>query len=334
MFRQVTIPLALLLALAGCGGDGTNPFTTDDPDDGGPDDTATITIPDSVAGDVTSLDYNAANQTLTVNGVTLDELPFQAAYTRQPGLDAAFGGYQVYTAQEDALDRHSTALLLQSQGNASSGRVRAGTVVTGGPRNRYFGGTYYERDGEYTPPAVNATSGMVSYVGTYVGLTNIAVRDGMVMPVDPSTPIEVTPYRAAQVTGDMLVNADFADNSVEGNIYNRQIVPTGQALPSLVLVATDIEGNGTFSGDIEYDVEQTNPFYAGLDPAIDNDIGDYAGIFGGTNAASVGGGVRLEQIDGPDDRLGYDGEEEYGTFVLEQCGTAGASSALCAQVNP
>ncbi|MDF1853991.1 thymidylate synthase [Pseudooceanicola sp.] len=333
MFRKATFSVAALVVMAACSGSGTNPFTAETTTDTTTDTTTTTTIPSGVAGDLSSITYDATAQTLVVSGITLDDKPVEGTYVRQAALDAQFGGYQVFTSQDDSLDRHAIALVLQSQGTAQTGQVRAGVAATGGPRNRYFAGGYYERDGDYDPPDVSATSGLVSYAGSYVGLTNIGVRDGLLIAVDPTVPIELQPYRAAQVTGNVFLNADFGDNSVEGNIYNRTIVPTGQNLPSLVLVASSIATDGTFSGEVEYDSFQTDPTYAGLDPTTDNDIGDYAGIFGGTDSASVGGLVHLTELDGPDDRLTYEGEEEYGVFVLQQCGTTGANSTLCNSVN-
>lgn len=338
VMKYVTIATAIsaMALLAGCGGDGSNPFQPggDTPTDPGTP-TDGSAIPETLAGNVTSIRYDATTQRVVVEGVTLDEVPYLPEYERNAALDANYNGYQVYTAQDDPLDRHSTAVVLQSSGTGVTGRVRAGAVQTGGPRNRYFGGTYWERDGAYDAPDVSKTSGLVSYAGNYIGLTNVGVRDGMLLPVDPGTPEELTPSRAAQVTGDIYLSADFADNQVEGNIYNRVLVPTGQALPSIVLVATGIGDDGTFSGgEVEYDSQQQDPFYVGIDPTIGNDIGDYAGVFAGQDSKSVGGGVRLEQWDGPNDMLGYDQEEEYGTFVLEQCGTAFSNQSICDQVKP
>ncbi|WP_375691105.1 transferrin-binding protein-like solute binding protein [Pseudooceanicola sp. LIPI14-2-Ac024] len=319
MWKEAAIPLALAMLLSGCSGDGSNPFGSGGGGDGDDGASGGITVPESVAGNVTSMSYDADAETLTVTGVSLDEVPFEAVYTRQAALDSQFAGYEVYTAQDDPLDRHSTALVLQSAGNRFDGQVRAGIAVTGGPRNRYFGGGFFERDGDYDPPSVSETSGMVSYVGTYVGLTNVsASRDlGMLLTPDPSTPSELIPSRAAEVTGNVFINADFADNTVEGNVYDR-VLDGSTSLPSLVLIATDIDANGTFAGDVEYQGD------------VGNDIGDYAGLFGGTDAQSLGGVLKLDEFDND---LGIlDDEEEYGVFVLEQCGTAGASSSLCDDV--
>ncbi len=82
MWKQAAIPLAMMLALAGCSGDGSNPFDDDD-DSGSGGGGSSITVPADIAGNVTSMAYNASKQTLTVTGVSLDDVPFEAVYTRQ-----------------------------------------------------------------------------------------------------------------------------------------------------------------------------------------------------------------------------------------------------------
>ncbi len=326
--------LVLPAYLFGCSG--SNPFTPEVTPVVAPvvpgvvtEDTA-VTVPAAVANDLTRLVYDPVAMTLTVEGITLDELPFSAVYTRKAALDRP--GYEAYTAQDDPLDRHSTAYVAQSR---NEGAVRAGVVVTGGPRNRFFGGGYFERDGDYTPPAVTPTTGLVTYAGDYLGLTNLRGDGGDLLAVPAGTPEELIPDQSAEITGDVVFQADFADNSVEGNIFNRVLVDTGTALPSIVLISTAIDANGTFTGtQIEYD--QTNfdgtPFPA--ENVVGSDIGDYAGVFGGTNASGVAGVLHLTQFDGPNDvALGTDAEEEYGVFVLDQCGQP-VEDAICAGVNP
>ena len=57
-------------------------------------------------------------------------------------------------------------------------------------------------------------------------------------------------------------------------------------------------------------------------------MGQYGGIFGGTDANAVAGALFAEgHIDG------VDNEEERGIFVLPQCGTPG-QDALCNQPAP
>ena len=82
----------------------------------------------------------------------------------------------------------------------------------------------------------------------------------------------------------------------------------GIVLEDLDLEPTGIETNGTFSGNIEQE-NQTR--------------GTYAGIFGGTDAGVVAGALfASNHVSTTLD------EEEYGIFVLVQCGQPGADP-LC-----
>lgn len=346
--------LVLPAFLLACGG-GSNPFEPDPdppaegeageetPEEGG--------IPDVLANNVTKMAFDPVAETLTVEGVNFDEVPFTATYRRRTGLDR--DGYQAFTAQDDPLDRHNTAFAKEANNGSD---VRAGVIVSGGPRNRFFGGGYYERDGEYTPPDVAPDSGLVSYSGSYVGLVNVGFRDGTnygpprrwedgpnigdLRPVPDGTPVELVPDQAGIIDGKIFINADFADASVEGNIFDRRLVNsnTGQIaetlsgqqilLPSVVMIATPINDDGTFAGDLEYDQRSVN------DPVIGTKIGDFGGIFGGTDASGVAGIVKLEEFDGPNNPFGLETEEEYGVFVLDQCGQPVEDTAGCASTNP
>ena len=324
-FLAMLVLPAFLLAC----GSGSNPFAPDpapvEPTDPDPDPDATpVTpagIPTTLAGDLGSFTFDPVNETLTVSGLNLDELPLAATYRRRPALDQ--NGYLAFTAQDDPLDRHVTAFVRQSNNDEA---VRAGVTVTGGPRNRFFGGGFYERDGNYTPPAVTATTGLVTYSGDYVGLTNLTGDSGDLLALPGGIPTELIPNQVAEVTGDIVLQADFADNTVEGNIINRVLTDSGTNLPSVVLIVSSIDANGEFFGNVEY--EQS----AFADPVIGTDIGDYGGIFGGQDASGVAGIVKLNEFDGPNNPLGMEFEEEYGVFVLDQCGQP-VDDALCVNVN-
>ncbi|SDN46649.1 hypothetical protein SAMN05216196_101621 [Lutimaribacter pacificus] len=327
--KSYSLLLCAALALTACSGDGTNPFDKDDEDTTdqtsgtGDDNTAdTADIPDSLRGDLERLVYDSATQTLTITGVNLASGDYEAAYTRDPSLDIYDPGgnlaYVAYATQSDPLDRPAMAFVMES-GNSSS--VRGGMVITGGQFNRYFGGTFYERDGDYTPPA----SGLVSYAGTYVGGTNIHDTGGGLQPLPSGTNPSLESSYPAIIVGEVFLNVDFGNNSVNGSIYNRDF--RGYAgvytLPDIVLTSTGIAADGTFFGEtVEYD---------GI---LNNDIGDYGGIFGGPNADGVAGGVHLTEFDGQGDPLGFDSEEEYGTFVLDKCGTPDANATICSSVSP
>ena len=312
----------------------TNPFITNanggGGGTGGTPTTTTNRLPESVRGDAHRISYSPGAGTITVEGITLDNTTVSSIYTRNAGLDRP--GYQAYATQDDALDRQSVAYVMQS---GNSGSVRAGVVVTGGQFNRVFAGNYAERDGGFTPPPTTPTTGLVSYAGNYVGMTN----GGPDLPAPPGTPAEVNPNAPNVVTGQIFINADFADNSVNGAIYDRTLeTPGGTALipiPSVVLIATSIADDGTFDGTVEYSLVQGNAAVLGdFSDAVGTSIGSYGGVFGGPQAEAVGGAVVLTEWDGPQDPRGIEGELEWGVFVLDQCGTPGANAAICADVNP
>jgi hypothetical protein len=141
--KRFVATLVLPAFLLACGG-GSNPFEPDpaapgapDPGDGDVEVNPDTGIPLTLANDVTRITYVPGSPTLTVEGLTLDDVPFTSIYQRAPALDR--GGYVAYTAQDDPLDRHTTAYVRQSD---NDGSVRAGVAVSGGPRNRFFGGGF------------------------------------------------------------------------------------------------------------------------------------------------------------------------------------------------
>lgn len=292
------ISCAALAALAACSS--SNPFT------GTETDAEESGIPEIIASDLDGIVYDAANQTLTVRGVTLDGSVLDSSYTRNAALDR--GGYEAYTFQESSLDRHSTAYVKEING------TRAAIVVTGGQFETYFGGGIYGRTGAFDPPEVSVNNGLVNYAGSYVGLTNITGDGGDLLPVAPGTDDSVRPVQAAEVTGDVLINADFVDNSVNGIIYNRVIQDASSlVMLDLAMQPGTIAEDGTFTGDLTINNQNR---------------GTYAGIFGGEDASAVAGAIFAEDhIDG------IDNEEEYGAFVLQACGTPG-EDPLCNQPTP
>ncbi|WP_417727286.1 thymidylate synthase [Roseovarius sp.] len=341
--KHIVAGLMAAALLSACGGGSSNPFEPAEdgtPVDGGetPTDTVTpttpVAVPAALAGNVQSISFDAQTGTVSVVGLNLDEVPITAIYRRRPGLDR--DGYLAFTAQDDPLDRHFTAYVGQSN---NSGAVRAGAVGSPGPRNRFFVGGFFERDGEYTPPSVTETTGLVSYAGKYVGVTNGSDAVGAdLLAVPAGTPNELLVPQSNSVTGDVFVNADFADNSVEGNIFNRRLIQSAAdpesvtfppiELPSLVLVSTGITANGTFNGSVEYDLADPRS-----NSPTPTSTGSYGGVFGGPNAEGVAGVVNLTGFDGVSNPLGFENELETGIFVLDQCGAA-VSSPICATVNP
>ena len=339
MTRALAIFL-LPLFLAACGG-GSNPFAPDDggttgggTGGGGSDpDSGTGLVPAELAGDIDSVSYDPDSGTLTINGLTLDDATTDGIeYRRRPGLDIRNAGgdvvFQAYTVQDDPLDRHVTAYARES---LNGGDVRAVVGHSGGVRNRFFSGAFFERDGDYDPADIPGTvgspEGNVRYTGDYVGLTNLPGSTEDLAAVPGTVDSSLRSTQAAEITGEVVMVADFNDGAIEGNILNRQLADSGVALPKIVLVNTGIAENGTFSGSAEYDGAE----YADV---VGSSIGTYGGIIGGTEAGSIAGAVKLDGFDGPDDDvLGLENETEHGIFVLDRCGQ-GVDDPLCAAVSP
>ncbi|MEM9241733.1 MAG: thymidylate synthase [Pseudomonadota bacterium] len=324
--KHTAVLLLLCAFIMGCSSGG-NPFNSPPPGDGGDGDAppTTPTVPAAIAGSVSSVTFDPANQTLVVTGANLDNTPVSTVYTRNAALDR--NGFQAYTNQDGALERHFTAFVAQA------GSVNAAVVSSPSPRNRTFRGAFFDRDGAYDPPVVTADTGVVTYAGSYVGLTNIGDPNGNDLISTNITPAVLQPGQALGTDGDVLLSADFADNAVEGNIFNRRLLDTnGNALSnlaSLVLIVTPISADGTFEGTIEYDIgdanSNTNAFVT---------VGSYAGIFGGVDATQVAGGIDLTEFDGSQDFvLGAQNEEESGVFILEAC-TAANTNPVCTQNIP
>jgi hypothetical protein len=315
------IPFALLLALAACDGSSPNPVNgTRDPETEEPETPVVENdIPEELRLNVTGIGYAAGDpddpddDVLTVEGIGLDASPFTAEYARNPALDVQ--GYQAFSNQEDRLSRIYVAVAATS----ADGAVRAGSVGDGGQINRFFRGNFYERLVPLTRPAVTDGNGQVSYAGTYAGITNLDDLDqDQRLPPEPGDPPEALPSQPRQTVGKVFLNIDFADNKVDGTIYDRQFTD-GKRLDSLALVDADLDENGEFVGVVEF---------AGR-PDLGTQ-GTHGGIVGGTNASSVAGVIALDNIFNPDDGDPEDGtfDREVGTFVLPRCGTDGAPD-LC-----
>lgn len=300
--KRLWLGIAAAAVVSACSG--TNPFLPPTGEGSGSD----IVIPEKLAGDLTGFTYDPVAKTLVVRGVSLDDTPFEAVYSRKPGLDVP--GYEAYTNQESSLARHTTAYVQQIDG------ARAGITVSGGQFGHYFGGSAYGRDGAFDPPDVTQNGGIVAYAGRYVGLRNASGDGGDLLPVAPGTPNDVRPRQAAEVTGNVFITADFADNMVEGVVYDRVSVDSATALDRLELAAAPIETNGSFTGTVTQN-------------GGSQDVGVFGGVFGGTDSSAVAGTLFVEDhITG-----GGTNEDEYGLFVLGQCGTPG-SDPICVQPHP
>lgn len=287
----------------------------------------------TIANDLDSLSFDAANRTLTVTGLTQDGTPllntYQFVSDGQQTITASDGtiyqayvnGYTTFTAQNDALGRHATAFVASREG------VQAGVVMTGGQFNKFFGGTFYERTGTYTAPVAPQDRFDVTYHGTYAAGLNFPGPDTNLKDTTGLDPDVDVPVQTAYVRGLMFVNVDLNDLSVEGEIYNRtgvlmnnvgdpDDVPGFLGLPDIVLVEGVLTDTGTFQGNLE------------VDGLVGQDVGDFAGVIGGTQGESMAGGTTLQEFD---DNL--QNEIEYGVFVLDLC-QPGDTSGICTNALP
>lgn len=308
--------LAALAALVACG-DG-NPFT----DNSGGTTSTAADIPAAIAGDLDSINFNAATNTLTVTGLNQDGSPVANAYSpadMTAGVGIDVNGYTAFTAQNDPLGRHATALVASRTG------VQAGVVVTGGQFNKIFGGSFYSRSGTYSEPVLSPGDFDVTYYGNYAGLLNGPGPDTNLLPVGAGVDPNVDrPVQAAFVRGLMFVNVDLADRSVEGEIYNRTGVfrdttlPSGRGflgLPDIVLVEGTLDDGGNFTGNLE------------VDGNVGTNIGEFAGVIGGPGGNALAGGLKMEDFD-----TTIDNEIEYGVFVLDLC-TPTDTDPICQNAN-
>ena len=312
--KRTAAVCALALGLASCGGNPFGDTTTTDPGDG----SSGITIPESLASDLSGFTYNPAAGTLTVEGVFLDSDNFAGSYVRNPALDVP--GYLAFTVQDDPLDQHVTAYTQSINGTG------AVVSVSGGQFGTFNGGTSYTRNGTFDPPDTGGgDTGLVTYAGNYVGVTDLPGDETDLLPVPPGVDPALLPGQAATVSGEIFINVDFNDNSLKGLIFNRQLdlndalLAPGSggtlAVGDLALDPGIIAADGTFTGDVRLDGDE-------------QDRGDYGGIFGGINSEAVAGSIYVA------DHLVEPGtdEEEFGIFVLGRCGGPEETAAVCAVV--
>lgn len=255
-------------------------------------------------GNVTSAVLNSDDGTLAVQ-IELDGNDDLQQYIAAGALN----GYSRFTIQDDPLDREFVAFARESD----DGLLQAVVVVDGGQFNRTFaGGAIAQTD--FSPVA----SGLASYAGDYVGLTNVGPLLVTGNGADPA----IVPGSTTEITGNVFVNVDFSSNQVNGAVFDRVYDPSGLAidLQNVVLTASEIAGNGQFNGTVEFeDLEE---------------IGTFDGALGGSQASSIAGIVSLgenflnEATSGGVPVTLFDdveGEIEYGVFVSAQCSTGGAA---------
>lgn len=319
MFKAPTYLLAACV-LAACSG---NPFVPDaTPGEETPAEPGTPSpenpIPASLALNLQSATFDPVAETLVLRLSSLDAGELSATYVRTPVLDRP--GYIAFTVQDDPLDRHVTAMVARSSDPQAS--VQAGVASDGGQFNTFFSGGFYQRNAPFTTPAPGPDAGLVSYAGTYAGVTNVNAPGDQLLPPTPGTDPSLLPAQSAQTVGTIFLNVDFSNNAVNGAIVDRSLIQYGTVLPDVTLRVADIAADGTFYGNLVQ--------YAGVP---DSGIGSYGGIFGGTEASAVGGVVALTEFDGVGNPLGFENEREIGVFVLSRCGVSGSDPVLCANVN-
>ncbi|WP_417723451.1 hypothetical protein [Salipiger sp.] len=286
-------------------------------------------IPDELAKNMASFSISDDKSTVTVALTGLDTTPIEATYARLSALDvmAEDGSvaYFAYSVQEDPLDRFFLAL-----GNTSAdGSVSALVAGDGGQFTEVQQGAGYSREGTFSP-----ASGQVSYAGYYGAVTNLQTDEGgQLLPVpDTGGPLPDLPGQPAQVTGLIFLNANFADATVNGEIFARVLLDPRDnsetlSLEDLALQLAAIDENGEFLGDVEMidGAASGDP----LDGGSGGSTGSYGGIFGGENAGYVAG---VTSVTWSNDT--YSSVEEVGVFVLTQCGMAGDYDRICDLVQP
>lgn len=317
VMKQVGATMALLL-LMGCDGNPFKPAPEPTPPPEPPPNNQPVVVPDVLLGDIQKVVYTpgatSADSTLQIQITGLDTTPLLATWTRNPDLDVP--GYEAFSVQQDALDRMFVGLAATS----ADGSVSSVLAADGPQFNIQNSGSSYARAGAFDAPPTTgsgAGTGQVSYAGDYAGILNVGVNGAGLLPVPPGTDPTLVPTKPVQVAGKAFLNANFADNTVNGSVYDRIVVDTGFGLESIILIKNGITTNGTFEGT----VQRPNS-----SDSFGETVGAYGGVFGGVDAAGVAGAVKLTKVS---DVTGTEltNVTERGIFVLNQCGLAGVPVA-------
>ncbi|MEE4118477.1 MAG: hypothetical protein V2I65_05635 [Paracoccaceae bacterium] len=330
--------LAAVLAVAACDGSSPNPVNgpgreSDEGGEGGTE--AGVVVPEGIAGNVGSIEWvrgeaGDADDRLIISGVPLDDSPVAGVYERAPSADQ--DGYLAFSKQDDRLDRIFVALA----GETPDGAVRGIVVGDGGQFGIEYGGIDYARTGEFTPPDPGTTNGLVSYAGRYAGVTDLADLD-QDLRLNPGgsdgtqpVPADAVPDQPRTVRGKVFMNVDFADNTLNGVIYDRTYsdgAPLGDE-QFLRLTPGNIDEAGNFAGTVQQQVAAEEA------PRV---YGAYAGTFGGENASGMVGALQSQE--GVIRRQTADGEfenielsSERGIWVIPRCSGANADP-VCGEVN-
>ncbi|MDV7141918.1 hypothetical protein R3X27_04400 [Tropicimonas sp. TH_r6] len=326
MTKNLALLLALLGMLAACGdGDGTNPVNNpgsdEETDDSETEDDETETASDSIIryeeqdestgnGYVTSVSYDAENDTFTVDNIGFDA---DNVYDRDDQV-ASLGPFALYEASDTFYDSVTGEKISQLTdykalyGVSTSGQTEFAIVRTGAYVDYGFGGYMYARNGSVTLP----TSGQASYTGDYAGLRDFKSRGDL-----------------EYVTGDMNVAIDFEDfndgSAVQGSVYNRRVYDTsgndvtddiltaiGSSSDSLPTVTFSI-GPGVLSDNGELTGELASYYYNSSGALETFESGNYYAVISGNSAEEIVGVIVIESDDPR-----YEGvtARETGGFIL------------------
>ncbi|OUD09270.1 hypothetical protein BVC71_11275 [Marivivens niveibacter] len=344
MYRYAAASIVFAM-LAGCQGE--NPLYFNDPEEV-VEETTEETVEETaidlsdLENNLTTAVYDPDTETLYVDMYALDRVGNDyplVEYNRAADLDVP--GYYAFNYQDDPLDRYFIAYVAQTPDGTAQGTI----VADGGQFTEYFGGTQMFARQEYSAgPEV----GLVSYAGDYVGITNLTYYGDELLvvpaPYNSDEYASLWPTQPIIVEGEAFINVDFGDNAINGAIVNRQFTlmsgypedafeGTTYGVNDLILQPGTVDESGQFTGTVVGQVIQE----VGTDPitveSYEVGEGTYGGVLAGDGATGMAGGLfvsnHIDPIDGREIEL----EEEYGIFVLTQCGLPD-DAAICDIVNP
>jgi hypothetical protein len=236
------LSLAALVMLVACSG---NPIARDDTTPGGGD--GVVDLPgtenptprsaitrfeeqdDDGNGFVSSVTYNANNDTFEVDGLAFDG---NNDYTRDtdvpsiggPGVGGPFAVYEAPQVEPDSVTGVPIAQLNHRaiRGLSVTGRTGFAIARTGAYVDFGFGGFIYSRSDSVTLQ----TTGQATYTGDYAALRDFSGAGGL-----------------EYATGQIVIDIDFEDfnvgDAVKGEVFNRQIFDlAGNNITGNVLAAS------------------------------------------------------------------------------------------------
>ncbi|QMU57036.1 MAG: hypothetical protein GKR98_01760 [Boseongicola sp.] len=262
------------LALAACGGQGIADLG-DGGGDGGGDPSDTCEGAFVCSGDITAVNLDGA--VLEITGLPFDETVLAGTYT----LAGAVNGFALYISD----DPSAAALLYNAYYETSAdGSVTVGqAAVMEGYRSFGYEGTFLRLN----DPANLPVAELATYSGQYAG---IVLLNG-----------SSDTYNSQ---GAISFNVDFTDGVINGSTTGRDIITLTSATQELDLIFDDTDiVNGAFTGNALSIDAMGDEFHSGT----------YSGVFGGTDAETVGGHfiITADEFDGDTEV----GSKETGTFI-------------------